>query len=469
MYSTKAINDEIAGKLGDAEAITKLCEEEGREPTADEQTAFNALMDEIGEDAKEDQKATGLRAKLETAQRYERIRQQNRTADPATLPVPKQVVHGDSSEPFKIPRGALAHAGSLKAFTPNPAFGEYHVHDAYACGRWLMAMVGHEPSKHWCQDNIAEIYNVMTEGNPTEAGYLVPDEFSARIIMLREARGVFRQYADSEPMAGDHKTVGRRKTGATAYWVAEASSVTASDLGFNRVELTAKALAALGRMSRELDADAAVSIADRWADEAAYAFADKEDTAGFTGDGLVANGGIVGLVNKADDGSHTGALYTAVTGNTSFAELDLADFEKMAGQLPVYAEANAAWYIHKTGYWHSMANLVDAAGGNNIADLGRGPERMFLGYPVRFVQVMNSTTGAQVSTAGLCILGDLTLSSLVGNRQGIRTQVLLEKYADTREIGIINDERVAINNHTVTDPNDSTAAGPVVVLKTPAS
>ena len=172
---------------------------------------------------------------------------------------------------------------------------------------------------------------------------------------------------------------------------------------------------------------------------------------------------------EANDGNHTGALYTAATGNTSYGELDLADFENMAGQLPAYAEANAAWYIHKVGYWRSMANLVDAAGGNNIADLGRGPERMFLGYPVRFVQVMNSTTDAQVSTAGLCVLGDLQLSSLVGNRQGIRSQVLLEKYADTREIGIIGDERVAINNHTVTDPGDSTAAGPVVVLKTPGS
>ena len=465
LYDPQSIRAEINTLLDEARTLATLAQTEEREPDETEAARIAEIMDAVGE-VDGEAGPTGLQAKLATAERYSKIVAQNRTASMS----PGHVHTSSTAERFTVPKSALSHGRRLTAFTsqggPTP---EDHA-DAYASGRWLMAVLGHGASQSWCADHgIGNIQAVMTEGNPEQAGFLVPDEMAARIIVLREARGIFRRWAGSEPMMTDHKVVNRRKAGPTAYWVGEAATVTASDLSFNRVELTAKALAALVRMSRELDEDSAIALADRVAEEMGYSFADKEDTAGFTGDGLSTNGGIVGIVNKANDGSHTGGLYTALTGNTAYSTLDLVDFEGMAGALPEYAEAGAAWYISKIGYYASMARLMDAAGGNRIEDLGNGPERIFLGYPVRFVQVMNTTTDAQTSTAGLAILGNLSLSSLVGNRRGMTFQVLNELYAATREIGLLGDQRVAINNHSVTDPNDSTARGPVVVLKTPAS
>jgi len=169
----------------------------------------------------------------------------------------------------------------------------------------------------------------------------------------------------------------------------------------------------------------------------------------------------VGVLNAVAAGS----IYTAATGNTAFSTLDLADFEGMVGQLPAYAEGNAAWYVSKAGYWASMARLLDAAGGNTIQDLGSGPERVFLGYPVRYTQVLNSTLTAQTSTNILCF-GDLSMSAMLGNRRGISVMTSEHRYFENDQIGIKGTQRFDINVH---ERGTASVAGSILVLATPGS
>jgi HK97 family phage major capsid protein len=263
-------------------------------------------------------------------------------------------------------------------------------------------------------------------------------------------------------MASDTKTVPRRSSGLTAYFVSDNSEVTASDKEWDQVNLVAKKLGVLAKYSSELAEDAVISIGDDLTDEIAYAFANKEDECGFKGDGTSTYGGITGVLNAVADGSR----YEAAGGNIAFSDLDFADFEGMVGQLPQYAARNAKWYISRVGYYASMARLLDAAGGNTIETLSDGSRRlMFLGYPVVLSQVLSDTTGDQASTSILAF-GDLAMAATLGNRRGIRVLISPHRYMEYDQIGILGTERMDINVH---ERGDASNAGAIIVLDTPSS
>ncbi len=78
------------------------------------------------------------------------------------------------------------------------------------------------------------------------------------------------------------------------------------------MSLVAKKFGALTKYSRELAEDAVVNLGDYIAGEVAYAFANKEDDAGFNGDGTSSFNGIVGLKNSVG----SAGIKTQGTGNT---------------------------------------------------------------------------------------------------------------------------------------------------------
>jgi HK97 family phage major capsid protein len=290
----------------------------------------------------------------------------------------------------------------------------------------------------------------------------VPIEMERAIIAYREERGVLRREAMVVPMASDTLHMPRRASGVTAYWTGELSEITASNPTLDQVELSVKKLGALVRMSSEVNEDTVVSLADFVTQEIAYAFADKEDLAGFNGDGTSTYGGITGLKNALADGSE----HTAVTGNTAFATLDMLDFENMIGKLPLYANQNAKWYISRAGWAASMQRLADAAGGNTTQNIMGGAGPSFLGYPVVFVQVMNSTLAAQASTEGLCYFGDMRQAVKLGTRRGMALASSTDRYFETDEIAIKATQRLDI---VVSEKGTSTAAGSIIGLETPGS
>lgn len=339
-------------------------------------------------------------------------------------------------------------------------------------GYWLKATGSinrNIAAEQWCDKNGIDFRSASgaTESVNEDGGYLVPEEFADAIIVLREKFGVFRRYADVVPMSSDVKNTRRRTGGLTAYFKGEGQSGSSSKTGHDLVKLVANKLYCLTYDSSELDEDAMISWGDMVAGEMAYAFAKKEDQCGFGGDGTSTYGGIVGVRQKLVDAWTTsgGAGLVLGSGN-AFSELTLADHQNVDGALPEYAEDDAAVYCHRK-YWASvLMKLALAAGGVPAAEIMMGGQRRFLGYEVRTTQVMPSTdANSQIPF----LLGSLRQAAMLGNRRGITiVQSIHDKFAED-EIGWRGTERFDINVHSVVDPFDSTAAGPMVGLLTAAS
>lgn len=350
---------------------------------------------------------------------------------------------------------------------------------AYRFGQWFMGHVmqpayplnaAFNKAAEWCKTNGIK---VQQEAVDADGGALVPPEFDNTIIDLKEKYGTFRPNTKVVPMARETKTVPRRTSGLTAYFVGEGATITASSNTWDNVMLIAKKMAALTVFSSEIREDAIINIADDLAFEIAYAFANKEDDCGFNGDGTSTYGGITGVLPKLLGLNSTIANIAGlvVGAGNAYSELTLANFNSVVGLLPQYADTNnAKWYMHKTFYHQVAERLALAAGGVTSAEVMRGArEFTFLGYPVQFAQVLPKV---EANSQICAILGDLSLASKFGDRR--QTSVFLDPYSltTTDQLQIRGTQRIDIVVHDVGNADATAAnrqAGPVVGLITAAS
>lgn len=367
-----------------------------------------------------------------------------------------------AEEPKKVEiRAVHPHHTTLRAFNDGPDA----VESAYRCGRWLRATVfRNEDDLRWCRDHGVEA-RALGENSNSSGGALVPEEFANRVIRLVETYGTFPGAAESVNMNRDTMVIPKRLSGTTAYFVGEGAAVTESEPTYANVSLVAKKLAVGCRMSSEVVEDALVSLADSVAQEFATSLAYKIDTCGWLGDGTSGFGGINGIVNKINDGTHTASVSTATSGNTAFETLDIEDFLGVIGKLPLYARAGAAWYISPAGYAASISRLKYAAGGNTVDNMGGDAGESFLGYPVRMVHVLNSTLGADTNKVKV-LFGNMSLSSIYARRRDFSVRMFDQVYATTDQLLLQGTMRFDVNHHSL---GSTTEVGPVVALKSAAS
>lgn len=362
----------------------------------------------------------------------------------------------------------LPRHGELRNFR-----GDGAAERAYRFGQFLMASVlGNTKARDFCSTNGIALNRAMGESVNETGGYLVPDEFGNDLIDLREQFGVFRRNAKIVPMASDTRSDPRRTGGLTAYFVAEAGAITASDMGWDRVELVAKKLAVLARYSSEINEDSSIAFGDTLAGEIAYAFAEKEDRCGFLGDATDTYGGITGVCQKLLGLSSTRAdIAGAVVGTGNlFSELVIGDFEAVVAKLPQYADTDAAaWYVHRGFYWNVMVKAMLASGGVTAAEIEDARKQRFMGYRVEFTQVMpNVDANDQV----VALFGDLAKAASMGIRRD--TQIALSEHSRfaNDQIEIRGTERFDINVHDVGNSSATAASrvpGPIVGLLSAAS
>lgn len=394
-----------------------------------------------------------------------------RAAQPATI-VPPPMDPLTAAERGGAPRVEWARSipryAKLESFT-----GEGAAERAYRFGQFLMASVlGNTKAREFCTQNGIPVTRAMGESVNELGGYLVPDEFGNDLIDLREQYGVFRRNAKIVPMASDTRSDPRRTGGLTAYFVAEAGAITASDMGWDRVELVAKKLAVLARYSSEVNEDSVINFGDTLAGEIAYAFAEKEDRCGFIGDASSTYGGITGVSTKLLGLSATRADIAGVvvgSGNL-FSELVIGDFEAVVAKLPQYADTDAAaWYVHRGFYWNVMVKAMLASGGVTAAEIEDARKQRFMGYRVEYTQVMpNVDANDQI----VALLGDLAKAASMGIRRD--TQIALSEHSRfaNDQIEIRGTERFDINVHDVGNSSATAASrvpGPIVGLLSAAS
>jgi hypothetical protein len=193
---------------------------------------------------------------------------------------------------------------------------------AERCGHWLAGLAGVERSQRWCVSNDLPLTRAASEMPDAVGGFLVPQDFDAAIIAVREQVGAFRMGAEVRPVASDAQLRPRRIGGVTAHWTPEGSSITESSFQLDALEPSMKKLAVLVRSSAELYEDSAADLAEFVASEVGYAFAATEDDCGFNGDGTSVYSNAVGLGARL---SGMKSAVAATTAHDTFAEIDNID------------------------------------------------------------------------------------------------------------------------------------------------
>jgi HK97 family phage major capsid protein len=426
-------------------------EEGKRELTADESKAVDAALDE----------AEALRGDIEAARAVARRKSrldtesqwgdkpQTRQTDP-TAPEDR----GDGRDVEIRVHEHFRADGELRAFKSKA--------DAYRAGMWCLANVfGNADCRQWCADNGVQTQRALNGVSNTAGAILTPDAMQMAIIWNVEERGVFAKYAQRVPMSVDTLLWPKSTGEITVYALGEnqTAEVTESEPTFGSFEMAARTWGSLTRISRNLADDAVISIAEHLSQKIGYAHADKQDQAGFNGDGTSTYNGITGIWTKINDGNHAGSIVTA-TALTTYATLTLPFFEQVVGSVPQWADMDLAWYMSKPAYFNSAQRLMDAAGGNTKADVASGAQYQFLGYPVRFSQVLTKSAGTTATIAAL--FGSLKQAAALGVRKEVSVETLREKYATYNQLGVLSFARWGINAYEL---GDATNAGAMVALK----
>ncbi len=385
---------------------------------------------------------------------------------------------GEVSVRFKIPRNVIR---STPQNFKDSRDGLSAQERAYRFGQWVLARVSSDlPGRFnfpYAQEFVRNYMNPTNTAHgendgTTGGGFLVPEEFSSDLIVLREMYGVARRLLSRVPMSSDTLNIPKRASGLTAYFVNESGQGTESNMTWSNVQLVAKKLMCLARMSNELSADAVISIGDTLVGEIAYAFANQEDLCAFNGDGTSTYGGMIGLRKRITDidGSGTDSAGKVAAAGNSWSAITLANFNSVAGVLPQFADTSrTCWVCHKNFYFGVMQKLEMAAGGNALADIAngdRGPRPRFLGYPVEFSQVFPS---ASASGHVPCLLGDFSLAAVFGDRAGVN--ISFSEHATVNSNSVFEYDQIAVRGterfdvvvHSYGDANN---AGAFVGLET---
>lgn len=432
-------------KADEARKIQDLVDEQGRSMTTEEAEEFDKLLDECHR----------IKRQADRQERLEMTESQMSSSSQKEEDKDiKRLVIDDNPTGDKIEVKTRFRFGQLRAFK-----GKTAELDAYTSGKFLLATVMNDPkARQWCREHGIEL-RVQTEGVNSAGGYIVPQQMERAIIDLREQYGMFRANARITPMSSDNTVIPRRAGGVTAYFVGETTEITESEKSWNQVELTAKKLGALTRMSTDLSEDAIINLADDLANEMAWAFAKKEDECGLDGDGTSTYGGMVGIRTKFVDGNHTAGYDEGTSPCTAWSHITLADeIVTVMSLLPTYALPRAKWYINPAGKAACFDALALASGGNTTQNIASGAQPKFAGYPVVVSSAMPSAPTDQTVAI---LFGDLSMSSTFGDRRGITIKTSDQRYIEYDQIGIQATERFCIVNH---DIGDTSTAGPIVAL-----
>jgi len=386
---------------------------------------------------------------------------------PTPAPAAKIISQLEKGEPKADKETKIVVPATVKTWGKLNSFKT--VEDAYSAGQWYLAVAGNKRSQEWCAEHGMPIQYFggtgHQEGANTTGGYLVPDQLDNSIIDLKVEYGAFRRNANVVQMTSDVIQRPRRTGGLTAYFVGESAAGTESTKSWDKVQLIAKKLMALTKISSELREDAIISIADDLTREIAYAFAYKEDYCGFLGDGTSTYGGITGISTKLSslNGVDEGGGMILAAGNL-FSEVTVGDLGRCVGKCPTYARAGAKWYCSPVVHDAVIQRLLYAGGGNTGKDLEGKWQPKALGYPVELVEVMpSSDSNSQI----MLLFGNLQQAAMMGDRRQTTIAFSDTAVVDSQsvfeqdEIAVRGTERFDINVH---DVGSASAAGPVVCL-----
>ena len=236
---------------------------------------------------------------------------------------------------------------NVKGFSPETRQEKEKM--GFAFGQ-MAKMIGRNDKKayNWLVEN-GYYTKGQNETTDADGGYLVPQILAREIIFLRDKFGVMRQNARVMGMSSDNLNVPKNSASTTAYWPAENTNITASQVTFTNVQVLAKKLAILTQVSSELNEDSIVDVGSALAEDMAYVMAYNEDLATFLGDGTGTYGGITGVVTAITQVAGAGKIYTTANVTGDWNATTLADLRKLTAAIPEYADrpGECAFYMNR--------------------------------------------------------------------------------------------------------------------------
>lgn len=327
--------------------------------------------------------------------------------------------------------------------------------DAEACGRWIRGFVlGRSEDRAWYEKNVEQ--RALSSNDNSKGGVFIPETFATTVIRLVDEYSAIPQQANVIPMTGPTLYVPRRTGGNTAYFVAENSETTNSDMTTDNVMLSAKDVRVGSRVPNSLIDDSAIDLASMVAQEFALAISKKIDDAGFAGDGTSTHGGIRGIQWKFENETLTAGK--SDSGQSSLSAITVDNFLEAVGKAPSYVRSRANWYVTPQVYATAMQSLALSSPGS-AAELMNGVNiPRFLGYPVLFNNSMRTSVAADQVVA---LFGDLSLSTHYGLRRNVAIRASTDRYIEFDQTYF---QATCAFDIVTSDVGDASTAGPVVAL-----
>lgn len=419
----------------DAAAIVTMCVQNGQADKAAEYITAGLTADQVGRKI--------LEAK-------------------ATAPIITPAVENSGAQRIQV-----RERYNPKSLKPFASFGGRQEQEraAFEAGMWARAAIFGDPKAlGWCRDLGLNMnpQAAMVESVGSTGGYLVPDSLEQAIIDLRLMYGAARALCKVIPMGTAGSSIPVHVSGTTAYFQGDKATMVESEQGWGQIELVAKNLNALTKISNNLLEDAIIDVAASVAEDHANAFAMKEDACMVIGDGTSTYGGIVGLNTLFEADSTLKSRITAATNTDLFSEIITGELASVMGNLQRNFRRNAAWLASSVADDAIFTRLLTAAGGNSTLTLTGAIAQAYAGKPREINEYMPSDPAADLTGKVMALYGDFSRACIIGDRRGIIFQVLREKYADENMTGVIGTERIDMNFRYAV--GSSSKPGPVIAL-----
>ncbi len=252
-----------------------------------------------------------------------------------------------------------------------------------------------------------------------KTGYLLPKPFLAEVFVIIEQYGLARRLFRTIPMISGSLDLKNVVSKVVASWVDEAANGVGSELVLGEGQLLTKKLMGLTTWTSELEEDQAIALLPIVAELFGESMAEKEDEAGFLGDGTSGFGSFTGIANL------TNAFYvTGSAGQTDATFLTEATLRAMKAGLSTARKRGAVWVMHETT-WDVIAQFENTAGFRIVQEnLTAEVPRQLLGHPVEFSDAF-PTYGSVGADTPFITFGNYK-RALMGQRRGVTMDISRE-------------------------------------------
>jgi HK97 family phage major capsid protein len=262
----------------------------------------------------------------------------------------------------------------------------------------------------------------LNEGNNSQGGFLVPQEFEADVIRYNNDYGKIRANSTILVMTAAVRKLNELVSEPTVEIVGEAAAITDSTPTFAEPVLTAKKYVGSVIRSVEIDEDAEINLERFLAERLGIAFAEKEQ-----------NEFINGTTSGSEGLRQVSGVSTVVmpNGNTNGQGINwdhLRDMISKAQSVNLEDAEKGKFYMH-SDVWGQLEKSKAAGDGNYFNNVSNAPiagiPRMAWGHEVVLVNQMPGLVGLTASTK-FVMFANLKNHAYIGERTGMRIDVLTE-------------------------------------------